>query len=166
MKKAKFEDLSPQRPYNLDLPSASQQPFLPTLQALMYAYKSVVTYGDAHIRQLGLTPAQYEVIVTLGRAAMENSGEMSMGELIEKTLVGTGSLTGIIDRLEAKNLVIRRNPPDDRRSVIVSLTSEGQALFAKVFPAHVAHLKERFSKLDAAELQLLRILLKKVQDVF
>jgi MarR family transcriptional regulator, 2-MHQ and catechol-resistance regulon repressor len=140
---------------------SNQESFMPTLRELARAYQAFNSYSDQHIRQMGLTSPQFDVIATLGGTA-----GMTMGEVAEKTLVTKGTLTGIIDRLVEKKLVQREVPEDNRRCCYVMLTTEGEQLYRQVFPAHVAHLKERFSKLDAAEVEDLRVLLKKLRQIF
>ena len=57
-------------------------------------------------------------------------------------------------------------PPENRRSVVVELTETGDALFEKVFPAHIANLKQRVSTLEPSELALLEVLLNRLQQMF
>lgn len=140
---------------------AANEPFIPTMRELTRAYQAFSLCSEAHIRQLQLTPAQFDVIATLG-----NTSGLSMGELGEKTLITKGTLTGVIDRLEQKQLIYREVAPDDRRSVTVSLTAAGKALFEQVFPVHIAYIKQRFEQLDASELELLRVLLSRLRQVF
>lgn len=141
--------------------SAAKDPFLPTMRELVRAYQAFSACSETHLRQLSLTPAQFDAIATLG-----NTNGLSMGELGEKTLITKGTLTGVIDRLEQKHLVQREVPPDNRRSVLVRLTPEGEALFGQAFPAHIAYLKERFEQLDPSELELLRVLLSRLRQAF
>ncbi|HEY9697254.1 MAG TPA: MarR family transcriptional regulator [Trichocoleus sp.] len=141
--------------------AAANESFLPAMRALVRAYQAYASYAEAHIRDLELTPSQFDVIATLG-----NTAGMTMGEIADKTLVTKGTLTGIIDRLEAKGLVRREVPEGDRRCFTILLTPEGEDLFRQVFPVHIAYLKERFDRLEPAELELLRILLQKFQAVF
>jgi MarR family 2-MHQ and catechol resistance regulon transcriptional repressor len=141
--------------------AAASEAFVPTMRELVRAYQAFDSYTERHIRQLGLTPPQFDVIATLG-----NTLGMSMGELAEKTLVTKGTLTGIIDRLEAKRLVRREVPEGNRRSFTVVLTPEGEAVFREVFPVHIAYLKERFEHLDLEELERLRVLLEKLRKAF
>ena len=141
--------------------SAANASFLPTMRELARAYQAFSNYSDRHIRELGLTPPQFDVIATLG--GTEN---MNMKDLAARTLVTKGTLTGIVDRLESKGLVRRDVPPENRRSFTVRLTTEGNALFQKLFPAHIAHLQERFERLSAAELEQLRVLLKHLREQF
>jgi DNA-binding MarR family transcriptional regulator len=110
---------------------------------------------------MGLTVPQFDVIATLG-----NTTGMNMSELAERTLSTKGTMTGIIDRLEAKHLVRREVPEGNRRSFIVQLTPEGEELFSKVFPAHIAYLKKRFERLEPSELELLRVLLQRLKEAF
>jgi MarR family 2-MHQ and catechol resistance regulon transcriptional repressor len=141
--------------------AAASEAFVPTMRELVRAYQAFDSYTERHIRQLGLTPPQFDVIATLG-----NTLGMSMGDLAEKTLVTKGTLTGIIDRLEAKHLVRREVPEGNRRSFTVILTPEGEAVFREVFPVHIAYLKERFEQLEPDELERLRVLLRKLRKAF
>ena len=141
--------------------AAAKESFMPTMRELARVYQAFSACSETHLRQLGLTSAQFDVIASLG-----NKTGLSMGEIGEKTLITKGTLTGVIGRLEQKQLVQREVPPDNRRSVIVHLTPEGEALFEQVFPAHIAYLKERFERLEPSELELLRILLGRLRQAF
>ncbi|HEY9648694.1 MAG TPA: MarR family transcriptional regulator [Chroococcidiopsis sp.] len=141
--------------------AAAQEYFIPVMRELVRAYQAYEAYSERHIRELGLTPSQFDVIATLG-----NTLGMSMGEVAERTLVTKGTLTGIIDRLEQKNLVRREIPEGNRRSFTVVLTPEGEQVFEAVFPVHITHLKERFDQLNKEDLEQLRLLLSKLRAVF
>lgn len=141
--------------------AAAAEPFMPTMRELVRAYQAFDSYTERHIRQLNLTPAQFDVIATLG-----NTEGMSMGDLAEKTLVTKGTLTGIVDRLEAKDLVRREVPEGNRRSFTIVLTTKGEDVFKQVFPAHINHLKPRFDRLSATELEQLKELLHKLRCAF
>jgi MarR family transcriptional regulator, 2-MHQ and catechol-resistance regulon repressor len=156
-KKAHFEAQQP----SSKTATAAQQPFLKTMRELAQTYGAFATYSESHVRQLGLTPSQFDVIATLG-----NTAGMNMRELAEKTLVTKGTLTGIIDRLEDKKLVRREVPEENRRSFTIVLTPKGEEVFEEVFPVHIDHLKERFDRLAHQDLEELRLLLKKLREVF
>ncbi|MBW4615056.1 MAG: MarR family transcriptional regulator [Desmonostoc vinosum HA7617-LM4] len=141
--------------------TAASEEFMPIMRELARAYQAFTNYSDAHVRTLGLTPAQFDIISTLG-----NTSGMSMNKLAEKTLITKGTLTGIIDRLEQKGLVRREVPSDNRRSFTVILTPAGEWAFEQFFPAHIAYLKERFVRLDSQELEQIQLALKKLREVF
>lgn len=134
-------------------------PFLPLLRELVRTYQAFERYSAAHVRQMGLTPAQFDVIATLG-----NTAGMNPKQLGQKTLITKGTLTGVIDRLQAKGLVRRLPDPSDGRGQIVQLTAAGQVLYEQVFPAHGEHLGRAFSRLDAQQLAAAEIALRSVRQ--
>jgi DNA-binding MarR family transcriptional regulator len=141
--------------------AAAQEPFLPLLRELVRTYQTFTHYDEEHIRQLGLTCPQFDVIATLG-----NTPGMTMGQLAEQTLVTKGTLTGIIDRLEKKGLVRREVPPENRRCFVIVLTEAGEQVFETAFPAHIAYLKARFGQLSEPEMETIRSTLQKLRQMF
>ncbi len=135
--------------------------FLPVIRELARCYQAFTHYSAAHIRELGLTPPQFDVISTLG-----NTPGMPLCKLAEKTLITKGTLTGVLDRLENKGLLKRIVPPENRRSFIAVLTPEGEKMFKKAFPAHGAYLEKRLGKLSAEELETIRSALEKLRETF
>lgn len=136
-----------------------QKPFIPVLRELARAYQAFETCSAAHIRTLGLTPSQFDIVATLG-----NTEGMSFKELGEKTLITKGTLTGVVDRLEAKSLVRRIASVSDGRSQIVQLTRKGEALFAKVFPAHLEHVGQAFAAFSPADLNNAEATLRRLRN--
>lgn len=138
-----------------------REPFLPMLRELARCYQAFEAYSGAHVRSLGLTPAQFDIVATLG-----NTPGMSFKELGEKTLITKGTLTGVVDRLEAQRLVRRSASPEDGRSMIVSLTPAGERLFEKVFPAHLDHMRLALGELSTAQLQRFETALRGLRNAF
>ena len=134
--------------------------FLPLLKELVRSYQSFENFSAPHIRSMALTSPQFDVIATLA-----NQPPMTCKYLGEKTLITKGTLTGILDRLTAKGLVMRQSNSEDARSQQVSLTANGQALFEQVFPAHMLHLDKAFNQLSAIEMDELSCLLQKLRNV-
>lgn len=121
------------------------------MRELVRCYQAFEVYWAVHIREIGLTPPQFDIIATLG-----NTQGMLSKELGEKTLITKGTLTGVVDRLIAKGLVRRAICEHDGRSRIVQLTKKGEALFDKVFPAHVAYMSKVFAPFKADDCDRLR----------
>jgi MarR family transcriptional regulator, 2-MHQ and catechol-resistance regulon repressor len=137
------------------------KPFMPVLYELVRAYQAFESYSAAHIRTLGLTSSQFDIIATLG-----NTDGMSFKELGEKTLITKGTLTGVVDRLEAKSLVRRVASDSDGRSQMVQLTRAGEALFARIFPAHLSHLELVFSAYTQKSLDNTEAVLQQLKHAF
>lgn len=135
--------------------------FLPTLRSLVSAYQAFERYSAPDVKAMGLTTTQFDVIATLG-----NQPPMTCKELGEKTLVTKGTLTGVLERLEAKGIVERKANQEDARSQMICLTASGQKLFEKVFPAHLQHLEKAFQKLNAKELAGITQSLQTLNNIF
>lgn len=112
------------------------------IRELARCYQAFQRASDAHIRLSGLTPPQFDIVVTLG-----NTDGMTFKELGSRTLITKGTLTGVVDRLEARGLVARAASPTDGRSTLVRLTPEGEHLFQRVFEPHLAFLAPAFESL-------------------
>ena len=66
---------------------------------------------------------EWDVLSALRRAG--DPYQLSPKQLLQQTLVSSGTMTNRIDRLGGRRLVRREADPDDGRSVLVTLTPEG-----------------------------------------
>ncbi len=135
--------------------------FLPTRRTLVSAYQAFERYSAPDVKAMGLTTTQFDVIATLG-----NQLPMTCKELGDKTLVTKGTLTGVLERLEAKGILERKLNPEDARSQMIGLTTAGKTLFEKVFPAHLQHLEKAFSKLSEKEFAEVTKSLRVINHIF
>lgn len=135
--------------------------FLTSLRELARCYQAFEVYSAAHLRMLGFTPSQFDIIATLG-----NTPGMTSRELGEKTLITKGTLTGVVDRLVAKGFVRRIASPTDGRCQIIQLTKKGEALFVKTFPLHIAYLQNAFMHFTAADYTQTEASLRKLYKAF
>jgi DNA-binding MarR family transcriptional regulator len=87
----------------------------------------------------GIESWMYDVLATLRRSG--EPYELTAGDLVGQTMVTTGAITNRIDRLEARGLVERART-DDRRKVIVRLTSQGLDVVEDVVVGHLATERE------------------------
>ena len=131
--------------------------FPTVLRELLRTHQTFLSYAATHVHTLNLTLPQFDIIITLG-----NTAGMTFKKLGEETLITKGTLTGIISRLEEKALVQRVASETDGRSQIVRLTAEGESLFERTFPEHLAFIYQIFndySQEDIANLEaaLLRL---------
>lgn len=83
-----------------------------------------------------VTLPQYRALVVLGQR-----GRMRPAELATALAVTPPTCTRMCGRLEAKGLVVRERPPEDRRAVAVSLSPAGRALVDDVSRRRRAELR-------------------------
>jgi DNA-binding MarR family transcriptional regulator len=140
---------------------SSREPSCGVVRALALCYQAFEQYASEHIRTLRLTPAQFDIIATLG-----NTPGMNFKELGAHTLITKGTLTGVVDRLQRRGLVERKKCDKDARVTYVRLTPAGERTFARVFPPHVQHMRQVFALVPARELETLRAGLDRLRDEF
>jgi MarR family 2-MHQ and catechol resistance regulon transcriptional repressor len=133
--------------------------FLRSLRLLAETYQAFERLSGRHVRELGLTPAQFDIVATLG-----NTPGMPFGELGARTLITKGTLTGVVDRLAARGLVERVASDTDRRSMSVRLTAAGRREFKRVFEPHIAHCKRGFPDYGPREFAALEEQLTRLRD--
>jgi len=146
----------------MDLPDLKDDPHLRVLRPLVETYLAFWRIDSRHIRTMRLTPSQFDVIATLG-----DTDGMTCSELSARTLVTKGTLTGVLDRLARKGLIRREQVARDRRSIKITLTDKGNALFKKTFASHIAFLRPYFERaLTSDEAEAARFLLIRLRDSF
>ncbi|MTK11157.1 MAG: MarR family transcriptional regulator [Clostridiaceae bacterium] len=90
---------------------------------LTKAQHTVFQYLKTNLAQFDVTPVQYGILKCL----WDEDGQTP--KQIARTLSLDGStITGILDRMENKNLVRRTPDPDDRRTLKVVITNQGLEL--------------------------------------
>ena len=135
--------------------------YLPTLRELVRTFQAFEEFSGTHVRSLGLTPTQFDIIATLG-----NQPPMTYKSLGEKTLISKSSLSGVVSRMVEKGFLQLIDNQEDGRSQFIKLTPQGEKAFLALFPVHMNHLEKAFSKLNEKERQLILDSLKKLHSVF
>ncbi len=93
---------------------------------------------DARIAGLGLTRAQWRVVVTIQRA----EAPLTQTEIAEQTEIEKAPLGKTLDRLEQGGWIVRKSDPKDRRARRVYATSK----IEKFMPQLAAAAKGTFAR--------------------
>ena len=118
---------------------------------------------EAVLLKHGLSSSAFDVLATLRRAG--SPYRLSPGDLLAMTMVSSGTMTNRIDQLEKAGLVERIHNPQDRRSVLISLTERGFAIVDEAVGAHVDNQHRLVAHLSEEERATLDGLLKRfLQD--
>jgi DNA-binding MarR family transcriptional regulator len=134
--------------------------YLKSIRLLAECMQGFERLSGRHVREHGLTHAQFDIVATLG-----NTPGMSYKELGERTLITKGTLTGVIERLEQKGLVARERSPSDARSWFIRLTPQGEQLFADVFPRVTSRGGEVFAQFTESDYEQLEQALARLKSV-
>lgn len=83
---------------------------------------------------------------------LEAEGPQSMSQIAQALDVSDASATGIVDRMERRGLVERQHATDDRRLVLVHITTAGRAVFSTLRETRRLHLSRLLNELTDDEL--------------
>jgi DNA-binding MarR family transcriptional regulator len=97
-------------------------------------------YLENRLRPYGLTAEQFQVLKQLAL-----DGGVSQNMVCEAVSKSPANITRILDRLEIKKYLERRDNPNDRRSSLVFLTDTGRDLMDRVL-VELADLEEMVTK--------------------
>ncbi|MFI8593668.1 MarR family winged helix-turn-helix transcriptional regulator [Microbacterium sp. NPDC078428] len=114
----------------------------------------------AAFRRSELEPWEWDVL-----SALRRSGEpfqLSPKQLLQQTLVSSGTMTNRIDRLVGRRLVRREADPADGRSVLVTLTDEGRTRVDAAITRLVDAESELLDSLSRPDRDRLAALLRKL----
>lgn len=110
---------------------------------LARAYAAVEKHSFTDIERHGLTPGEFGILETL-----YHRGPLLLGDLQRRVLVSSGGVSYLVDRLEKKGLVERRDYPEDRRTRLAALTPAGEELIARIFPEHARAIQRALHAID------------------
>ncbi len=109
------------------------------------------------VEELGVTAVQAKVMNFLWVY-----GELGVSELGELSALDGATLTGVLDRLELMDMVVRQADLRDRRSVRVCLSEQGRAIGEAIHDAMVPSNEAFLAQLSEQEVQTLKALLKRI----
>jgi DNA-binding MarR family transcriptional regulator len=125
----------------------------------------LLTRLDAELQPLGITGVQFGVLKNLAEGAADTAAE-----LCRMLRYDTGSMTRMVDRLEARGFVRRERDKADRRAVTLHVTAAGRAALPKLRATTAAlllRMLQGFSMAEVDELKgyLQRMIANGQQDV-
>src|SRR5512140_1215944 len=107
----------------------------PGYRALMELLRTADTVWNASrvfFDRWDLSPSQFNVLNLLHL----NPGGLSQTDLSRQLIMHRSNLTGLVDRLEKRGLVARREVAADRRAYSVVLTAAGSRLLCEILPQY------------------------------
>ena len=121
------------------------------------ALRSVEDHLRRQVEAQGLSLTEFAVLEVL-----LHKGPLPIGEIGDRILLTSGSMTYVLDKLQ-KRALIRRRPCDaDRRVLYAELTPEGRRLIEAVFPEHAALIADVLAGLSVEEQRTATDLLRRL----
>lgn len=114
------------------LSSGHDEGFRETLYLMVLALGRLLSCREAFGRALGLTGSQFAVLI--GTAYQQKTSGVTIRALADHVMLAPPHVTTEVGRLIRKGLLVKRPNKDDGRSVLVSLSSRGEAALIGLTP--------------------------------
>ena len=113
---------------------------------LLRATTSITKRVEEDIKTYGLNTTEFGVLELL-----YHKGDHPIQKIGEKILLASSSITYVVDKLEKKELLVRKPCEEDRRIIYTSITEKGKSLMNEIFPKHTIEVEKLFSVLSNEE---------------
>jgi len=105
-------------------------------------------FSEQAARAAGLEPRQHQLLLSL--KGLPDGMPPTIGALADRLQVEHHSAVEMVDRLEDRGLVKRARDGEDRRRVLVSVTSDGERLLRQLSTLHHDELRKAIPALVKA----------------
>ena len=109
---------------------ASSGPLYAALIQLLRTSEALWNASRVFFERWDLSPSQFNILNLL----RDHDDGLSQIELSRELITHRSNVTGLIDRLEKRGLVERRDSAADRRAYRIQLTKAGRSLLAEILP--------------------------------
>lgn len=109
------------------------------LASFRYALRRFLHFSETAALAAGITPQQHQALLAIKGYPGRDS--VTIGELAERLQLRHHSAVGLVDRLVAEKLVVRKTSATDRRRVMVQLASRGETILEKLSALHREQLQ-------------------------
>jgi len=131
---------------------------------LLISLRKIIQAIDIHSRTLnktfGLTGPQLIVLQEISK-----NGWISVTPLSRNTSLSQATITDITKRLEKKGYIERKKREDDKRSVSLFLTDQGEAVIRELPPLLQKTFTDRFSRLEDWEQMMIMSAFERVVNL-
>ncbi|KYG29344.1 MarR family winged helix-turn-helix transcriptional regulator [Alkalihalobacillus trypoxylicola] len=110
---------------------------------LLRSSRSVADYIEEDIKNYHLNKTEFAVLELL-----YHKGEQPIQQIGKKVLLSSGSITYVVDKLEKKELIVRRLSEKDRRVTYAVITEKGKHFMAEIFPKNRETIHQLLSPLS------------------
>src|ERR1700730_16406244 len=126
---------------------------------LYRASKKLQLRLQTRLRALRMSSSQWRVI-----SVLKAYGALSIGEIVEATLMEQPTISRVVARLEKNGLVARRPSTRDSRMALISLTTAGVEVFKQIIPAAMRHQELALTGIGRKEIAQVVATLEKIEE--
>jgi DNA-binding MarR family transcriptional regulator len=118
------------------------------LAEFRHQVRRFLCFSEEQVRGMGMEPRQHQLLLAI--KGLPEGATATIGELAERLQLKPHSTVELVNRLEKHGHVARELSRQDRRQVIVRLTSSGAAVLRQLSIAHHQELETAGPRLAQA----------------
>ena len=118
------------------------------VEIILFFQRSLLSNLSREVARGNISFAQFFLL-----AALDRGEALTMSEIAARMRHTTAAATGLVDRLENLGYVNRCHATDDRRKVLVTITSRGSSLVTHIKDDMIRNLNTTMTHLTADEQQ-------------
>ncbi|MFD1613065.1 MarR family winged helix-turn-helix transcriptional regulator [Sphingomonas tabacisoli] len=103
------------------------------LAKFRHLIRAFQAFSEQRAAEHGLKPQQHQALLAIRGAG---DAPVTIGYVAERLVIKPHSASGLIDRLEALELVVRQTSPGDGRQSILALTPKARDILAQLSATH------------------------------
>lgn len=112
------------------------------------------------VKRVGLTGPQLVILIEIARC-----GEVTAGEIAQAVSLSQATVTGILERMENRGLIVRQRNHQDKRRIMVRITDTGKKILEEAPPLMQEAFVERFSSLQEWEQTMILSALQRLVSI-
>jgi DNA-binding MarR family transcriptional regulator len=124
------------------------------LAEFRYQIRRFLHFSEEVVKRAGLERGQYQLMLAI--KGMPAGVRPRIRELATRMQIRHHSAVELINRLEARGFVHRTRAHDDKREVLLALTSKGEKMLGQLALHHHAQLRSAGAELVAALRRVMR----------
>lgn len=112
---------------------------LRALAAFRYELRCFLAFSEQAAREAGIEPQQHQLLLALG--GLPAGLRPNIRTLAERLCVQHHTTVALVDKVEQRGLVVRERSTEDKREVLLRLTSAGNQVLQELSRTHRDHLQ-------------------------
>lgn len=123
-------------------------------------FKTVDTFSREVLQEFGVTGPQLWAL-----REIRSAGNLTIGQLADRLYLHISTVSGILDRLEARGLVKRLRDQEDRRLVHLEVTRKGREILTRAPEPPRSKVLRGVRRLSTGEVRRLKSALERLESI-
>lgn len=104
------------------------------LAAFRHEMRKFLSFSEQIARDAGIEPQQHQLLLAL--RGLPEGVRPTIGAVAERLCVQHHTAVGLVDKLEARSLLVRERGTNDRREILLRLTADALMLLQRLSTLH------------------------------